>query len=137
MALVTGARIKIGYEIALKLLRDGATVYATSRFTKDSYIRYQKEADFQEWKDRLFLIQCDFLSSSQVESLINYIKTKVTKLDILINNAAQTLTRPKEFYTFELENQQREMILPPSVVEVKDCTFPSIEGQHQFAIKGE
>ena len=41
-ALVTGARIKIGYEIALKLLRDGATVYATTRFTRDALMRYQK-----------------------------------------------------------------------------------------------
>jgi len=40
IALVTGARIKIGFEIALKLLRDGATVIATSRFFKDAYLRY-------------------------------------------------------------------------------------------------
>lgn len=41
-ALVTGARIKIGYEITLKLLRDGAIVYATTRFTKDALLRYLK-----------------------------------------------------------------------------------------------
>lgn len=41
-AFVTGARIKIGFEIVLKLLRDGATVYATTRFVKDALIRYQK-----------------------------------------------------------------------------------------------
>ncbi len=41
-ALVTGTRIKIGFEIALKLLRDGAVVYATTRFVKDALIRYQK-----------------------------------------------------------------------------------------------
>ena len=41
VALVTGARIKIGFEIGLKLLRDGATVIATSRFFKDTFLRYK------------------------------------------------------------------------------------------------
>ncbi len=45
-ALVTGARIKIGYEIALRLLREGATVYATSRFPNDTVLRYEREADY-------------------------------------------------------------------------------------------
>jgi len=45
-ALVTGGRIKIGYEITLKLLRDGATVYATTRFIADALKRYQKEPDY-------------------------------------------------------------------------------------------
>ena len=94
-ALVTGGRIKIGYEIVLKLLRDGATVFATTRFTRDALIRYQKEKDYEEWKDRLFLLQCDFMSSSQVNELISYLKENIPRLDILINNAAQTLTRPK------------------------------------------
>lgn len=44
--MVTGARIKIGYEIVLKLLRDGAKVYATTRFTHDALIRYKREADY-------------------------------------------------------------------------------------------
>ena len=46
MALVSGARIKIGFEIAIKLLRDGATVIATTRFWNDAFFRYQKEPDF-------------------------------------------------------------------------------------------
>lgn len=49
-ALVTGARIKIGYEITLRLLREGARVYATSRFPNDAVIRYKKEKDYNEWK---------------------------------------------------------------------------------------
>ena len=73
-ALVTGGRIKIGYEIVLKLLRDGATVFATTRFTHDALIRYQKESDYGEWKERLFILQCDFMSSSQVNELIAYLK---------------------------------------------------------------
>lgn len=63
---MTGGRIKIGYEIVLKLLRDGAIVYATTRFTHDAVIRFKEEKDFDIWKDRLFLLQCDFMSAVQV-----------------------------------------------------------------------
>lgn len=94
-ALITGARIKIGYEICLRLLRDGATVYATTRFPSDALERYKTENDYNTWKDRLFILQCDFLSAAQVTSMIEYLKSKITKLDILINNAAQTIVRPK------------------------------------------
>ena len=94
-ALVTGGRIKIGFEICLKLLRDGARVFVTTRFTKDALIRYQQQEDYDAWKDRLHIFGCDFLSQNQVSALIETIKQKVTKLDILINNAAQTLVRPK------------------------------------------
>lgn len=80
-------------------------------------------------------MQCDFLAAPQVTSLIQYIRTKVARLDILINNAAQTLVRPKEFFTFELENQSKDMILPEQVVELPNCSFPSIEGQPVLALE--
>ena len=51
--LVTGARVKIGYQTALKLLRSGATVIATTRFPKDAAARYAKEEDHSEFKGRL------------------------------------------------------------------------------------
>ena len=94
-ALVTGGRIKIGFEIAIKLLRDGARVFVTSRFSSDALMRYESQTDYDEWKNKLTIIQCDFISQRQVQSLIDFIKENVTKLDILINNAAQTLVRPK------------------------------------------
>jgi 3-oxoacyl-ACP reductase-like protein len=105
-ALVTGARIKIGFEIALKLLRDGATVLATSRFGQDTLRRYQELEDYSEWGSRLHIIQCDFISQQQVTQLIEYVRSRVEKLDILINNAAQTIVRPKEFYSRELKQEQ-------------------------------
>ena len=48
------------------------------------------------------VIQCDFISQQQVESLIDYVQGHVKKLDILINNAAQTIVRPKEFFHKEI-----------------------------------
>ena len=59
-ALVTGARVKIGFRVALKLLRAGATVVATSRFPADAAARYAAEADAEEWRDRLRVVGCDF-----------------------------------------------------------------------------
>ena len=55
-ALVTGGRIKIGYQIVLKLLRCGAEVYTTTRFPVDAAERYAREKDFQAWRDRLHVI---------------------------------------------------------------------------------
>lgn len=79
----------------MRLLREDVTVYATSRFPNDTVLRYQKEPDYLQWKERLFIIKCDFLCQSQVTALIAYIQHNVRKLDILINNAAQTIVRPK------------------------------------------
>ena len=53
VALVTGGRIKIGYQIVLKLVRLGATVFATTRFPLDAAERYAREPDYEEWSDRL------------------------------------------------------------------------------------
>ena len=73
-------------------------MYVSSRFAEDTVRRYQTESDYEQFKNRLKVIQCDFLSQKQVQSLIEYIKANVVKLDILINNAAQTIVRPKEFF---------------------------------------
>lgn len=53
VALVTGARIKIGYHIALRLLQSGATVIATTRFPHDAALKFSKEKDYNDWRHRL------------------------------------------------------------------------------------
>ena len=68
-ALVTGARVKIGFRVALKLLRAGATVVATSRFPADAAARYAAESDAEEWRDRLRVVGCDFRDLGAVEAL--------------------------------------------------------------------
>ena len=59
VALVTGGRIKIGYQAALKLLRAGAHVIVTTRFPRDSAQRYARETDFGEWGHRLEIFGLD------------------------------------------------------------------------------
>ena len=53
VALVTGGRIKIGFETAVSLLNNGAQVIVTTRFPKDAARRFLKEKDANDWKNRL------------------------------------------------------------------------------------
>ncbi|MEN8765010.1 MAG: SDR family oxidoreductase [Wenyingzhuangia sp.] len=98
VAIMTGSRLKIGYHITLMMLRSGATVIATTRFPADSAIRFAKEEDFQDWGHRLHIHGLDLRHIPSVEIFCNYIEQKYHRLDILINNAAQTVRRPAGFY---------------------------------------
>jgi len=107
-ALVTGGRIKIGYETCLKLLRSGAKVIVTSRFPNDTGIRYSAEKDFENWKDRLFIYGLDMRQIEAVNSFISLLRKKFFSIDIIINNAAQTVRRPPHYYKHLLENEQND-----------------------------
>jgi NAD(P)-dependent dehydrogenase (short-subunit alcohol dehydrogenase family) len=98
VSLITGSRLKIGYQAALIMLRAGATVIATTRFPADSAIRYAKEKDFSDWGHRLHIYGLDLRHIPSVELFASYIERSYNRLDILINNAAQTVRRPSGFY---------------------------------------
>jgi hypothetical protein len=91
IALVTGARVKIGYAAALRLLRAGATVIATSRFPHDTARRYATERDFGLWRERLHIYGLDLRHMGALAEFIEYLYRAYPKLDILVNNAAQTI----------------------------------------------
>jgi len=107
VTLITGARLKIGYQSALMVLRAGSRVIATTRFPHDAAARFAREADFGEWKDRLSIYGLDLRHSPSVERFCQHLNEKLDRLDILINNAAQTVRRPPGFYAplMELENR--------------------------------
>ncbi len=105
VALITGSRLKIGYQSSLMMLRAGAHVIATTRFPVDSALRYAKEADFEQWKDRLHIYGLDLRHTPSVELFCNYVEQKYARLDILINNAAQTVRRPPGFYAHLMQNE--------------------------------
>ncbi len=107
IAVITGSRLKIGYHISLMLLRGGATVIATTRFPVDSALRFSKEEDFTEWGHRLKIHGLDLRHIPSVEIFCNFIEQKYEKLDILINNAAQTVRRPAGFYQHLMSNEER------------------------------
>lgn len=107
VALITGSRLKIGYHATLLMLRAGATVIATTRFPKDSAVRYSKEPDFKDWGDRLHIYGLDLRHTPSVEIFARYIENKYERLDLLLNNAAQTVRRPPGFYQHLLDNENR------------------------------
>lgn len=98
VALVTGGRIKIGYQTALRLLRDGARVVVTTRFPADAARRFGAEPDRGQWGDRLRVEGLDLRRLTAVEEFACDLLASEPALDILINNAAQTIRRPPEFY---------------------------------------
>ncbi len=103
VALVTGGRIKLGYQTALKLLRDGARVLVTTRFPHDAARRFAGEDDQALWHDRLALHGLDLRDLPAVEAFAHAILDREPHLDILVHNAAQTIKRPLAFYRHLLD----------------------------------
>lgn len=104
-ALITGARLKIGYQASLMMLRAGARVIATTRFPHDAAERYAREADYAEWCDRLLVYGLDLRHTPSVELFTRHICDTEERLDLLINNAAQTVRRPPGFYAHMIEKE--------------------------------
>ncbi|MBJ22285.1 MAG: oxidoreductase [Deltaproteobacteria bacterium] len=98
VALVTGARVKIGFEIVLMLLRAGARVLATTRFVVDAAERFEGEGDFEDWADRLELHALDLRNTPAVEHFCAERLESESRLDFLIHNACQTVRRPPAYY---------------------------------------
>jgi NAD(P)-dependent dehydrogenase (short-subunit alcohol dehydrogenase family) len=108
VAVVTGSRLKIGYHITLIMLKAGAEVIATTRFPIDSALRFSREPDYHEWAHRLHIYGLDLRHTPSVELFAKYIERNFSRLDILINNAAQTVRRPSGFYAHLMENERRD-----------------------------
>ncbi len=106
VALVTGGRIKIGYATALRLLRAGAQVIVTTRFPHDAARRYAGEADFAAWGDRLQIYGIDFRYLPVLEHFAAHLQASYPALDILINNAAQTVRYAPDYYAPLLPYEQ-------------------------------
>ena len=108
IALITGGRIKIGYEACLILLRNGCKVITTTRFPKDAIIRFSNEKDFDVWKDNLLVFGIDFRNIPKVNEFCEFLNSKLIKLDILINNAAQTIRRNCFYYSHLIPIEEKE-----------------------------
>ena len=103
VAVVTGARVKIGYRIALKLLRCGAAVVATTRFPVDCARRFNLEPDAGEWRDRLTVVAMDLRDLPGLERLCARLAATLPRLDAIVNNACQTVRRPPAYYRHLLQ----------------------------------
>ncbi|MBF0450956.1 MAG: SDR family oxidoreductase [Candidatus Magnetomorum sp.] len=127
VALITGSRLKIGYQATLMMLKAGAIVIATTRFPNDSALRFSREPDFSDWGHRLRIYGLDLRHIPSVELFCDYIKDRYQRLDILINNAAQTVRRPAGFYAHLMENETRPVADLPQNAQ-------TLLGQYQSCI---
>ncbi len=98
VALLTGGRVKIGYQAGIKLLRCGAELVVTTRFPRDAAARYGAEADFDDWSDRLQIFGLDLRHTPSVEAFCAHLLATRERLDFIVNNACQTVRRPPAFY---------------------------------------
>ena len=104
-ALLSGGRVKIGFQAGLKLLRCGARLLVTTRFPRDSAMRYAAEPDFEAWSDRLKIFGLDLRHTPSVEAFCRELLHTESRLDFIINNACQTVRRPPAFYAHMMDGE--------------------------------
>jgi len=114
VALVTGARVKIGYQAAILLLRAGCHVVACTRFPRDAAARYAREPDFASWSDRLTIHGIDLRHTPSVELLCQRLDATLPRLDFQLHNACQTVRRPAGFYAHLVTGEDAPLDALPS-----------------------
>ncbi|WP_224368033.1 SDR family NAD(P)-dependent oxidoreductase [Hyalangium versicolor] len=125
-ALITGGRVKVGFQLALKLLRDGAHVHVLTRYPRDGARRYAQEPDFEQWRDRLVLHGIDLRFLPGVLAFTEHLLATEPHLDILVNNAAQTLRSSAEHDT-ALHQREQELARTLPAPALGCVSEPSLE----------
>jgi NAD(P)-dependent dehydrogenase (short-subunit alcohol dehydrogenase family) len=105
VAIVTGARVKIGYQAAIALLRAGARVVVTTRFPRDAAARYAAEPDFEAFRERLEIHGLDLRHTPSVEAFARHVSATLGRLDFVVHNACQTVRRPPAFYAHLVDRE--------------------------------
>ena len=132
-ALLTGGRAKIGMYIALRLLRDGAHLTITTRFPKDAVRRFAAMEDSADWLHRLKVVGIDLRDPTQVIALADDVAAD-GPLDILVNNACQTVRRLPGAYSHLVDGEAAP--LPAGLDLPEMVTFDRISEAHPAAIAG-
>jgi len=119
VVLLTGGRVKIGYQAGIKLLRCGAELIVATRFARDAAERYAAEPDFDQWGDRLEIFGLDLRHTPSVESFCAHVLSTRTRLDAIVNNACQTVRRPPGFYEHMMAKENTALAsLPDDVLRL-------------------
>jgi NAD(P)-dependent dehydrogenase (short-subunit alcohol dehydrogenase family) len=136
VALLTGGRVKIGYQAGLKLLRCGAQLIVTTRFPRDSAARYAAEPDFPEWADRLEIFGLDLRHTPSVEAFCHELLTNRERLDFIVNNACQTVRRPPAFYEHMMERETSTLSSMPEHQRALLGAYEGLRGYHMLPEAG-
>ncbi len=130
VALLTGGRVKIGYQAGIKLLRSGAHLIVTTRFPRDSAARYAQEPDFEQWGHRLEIFGLDLRHTPSVEAFCSHLLKTRERLDFIINNACQTVRRPPDFYAHMMERENASLHELPKHVSKLLGNYEGLRGYH-------
>ena len=129
-ALLTGGRVKIGYQAGIKLLRAGAHLIVTTRFPRDSAVRYAAEPDFADWGHRLEIFGLDLRHTPSVEAFCRELLATRDRLDFIVNNACQTVRRPPEFYEHMMASETAALRGMPEPARRLLGTYEGWRGAH-------
>jgi len=136
VALLTGGRMKIGYQAGLKLLRSGARLIVTTRFPRDSAMRYAAEPDFEVWSDRLEIYGLDLRHTPSVEAFCSVLSHSYNRLDFIINNACQTVRRPPAFYQHMMAGELASIDSMPAPARRLLGAYEGLRGYHMLPVAG-
>jgi NAD(P)-dependent dehydrogenase (short-subunit alcohol dehydrogenase family) len=128
VALLTGGRVKIGYQAGIKLLRAGARLIVTTRFPRDSAARYAAEPDFAEWGHRLEIFGLDLRHTPSVEAFCQHLLATRDRLDFIVNNACQTVRRPPSFYAHMMAGEHASLGEAPEPVRRLLGAYEGVRG---------
>jgi NAD(P)-dependent dehydrogenase (short-subunit alcohol dehydrogenase family) len=137
VALLTGGRVKIGYQAGIKLLRCGARLIVTTRFPRDSALRYAAEPDFEDWGHRLEIFGLDLRHTPSVEAFCQHVRAKYERLDFIINNACQTVRRPPDFYHHMMERENGPLHDLPAEAAKLLGAYEGLRGYHLLPEAGQ
>ncbi|MDB6026969.1 MAG: hypothetical protein JWM68_3192, partial [Verrucomicrobiales bacterium] len=132
VALLTGGRVKIGYQTGIKLLRAGAQLIVTTRFPRDSADRYAQEPDFADWGHRLEIFGLDLRHTPSVEAFCKHLITTRERLDFIVNNACQTVRRPPDFYQHMMTRESGSLNHLPEEARRLLGAYEGLRGYHML-----
>jgi NAD(P)-dependent dehydrogenase (short-subunit alcohol dehydrogenase family) len=132
VALLTGGRVKIGYQAGIKLLRAGAQLIVTTRFPRDSAARYAAEPDFEQWGHRLEIFGLDLRHTPSVEAFCRHLLNTRSRLDFIINNACQTVRRPPDFYEHMMLRENGSLQSLPEKARRVLGAYEGLRGYHML-----
>ena len=132
VALLTGGRVKIGYQAGIKLLRAGAQLIVCTRFPRDSAMRYAAEPDFKDWGHRLEIFGLDLRHTPSVEAFCKHLLNTRSRLDFIINNACQTVRRPPDFYQHMMDLETASVDKMPEHARKLLGAYEGLRGYHML-----